>query len=122
MNIRLIIIFSIFFIALITVLLAFTNAQTTVRDQKRVWDITQIQAALKIYTDENGAYPATDPSGQPVGINKYLDRYPAAPTAGGTCTKSQNAYDYRQLAGGDDYNLSFCLAGNIGGLVGGIHM
>ena len=103
----------------ITVFSAYLGAQSYAKDQKRITDITQIQAALKVYFDENGFYPSTQ-NGEPKNLETYLSFWPTSPNANGSCSKDQNTYVYSQRTN-SDYALTFCLGNKFGNYSAGVH-
>ena len=107
MNLQRIILILIISTVVITLLLAYINAQTAANDQKRLADISQIRLALKVYFDQNGFYPSAS-NGIPKEIEKYLSFWPQAPKSNGNCTDEGNTYRY-SLKPGMDYTISFCL-------------
>ena len=118
-NLQGIILIFIIAILALALLFAYVNARVSANDQKRVADIEQIQAALKVYFDENGFYPASS-NGMPKDIETYLSFWPTAPSANGNCTNADNTYTYA-LRPSMDYWLSFCLGGKYKDLSAGLH-
>ena len=102
-------------------LAAYFSASAAARDNQRLSDIKAIQSALQIYFKENGFYPNGFQVEMSDSLSSYLDRWPTAPKASGSCTASQNRYLYSQVADGTDYNLIFCLGKASGGLNAGLH-
>ncbi|MFA5644399.1 MAG: FISUMP domain-containing protein [Patescibacteria group bacterium] len=99
------------------------NARARARDAKRIADIKQIQTALELYFNDNGAYPASTSVTSSIRSTSrvYMERYPQAPTPpDGDCTEENNEYVYTE-AGEDNgsYVLTFCLGGNVSDLSAG---
>ncbi|MFA5644401.1 MAG: FISUMP domain-containing protein [Patescibacteria group bacterium] len=99
------------------------NARARARDAKRIADIKQIQTALELYFNDNGAYPAsTSVTSSIRSISRvYMERYPQAPNPpDGDCTEENNEYVYTE-AGEDNgsYVLTFCLGGSVASLIAG---
>ncbi|MFA5644400.1 MAG: prepilin-type N-terminal cleavage/methylation domain-containing protein [Patescibacteria group bacterium] len=99
------------------------NARARARDAKRIADIKQIQTALELYFNDNGAYPAsTSVTSSIRSISRvYMERYPQAPNPpDGDCTEENNEYVYTE-AGEDNgsYVLTFCLGGSVASLLAG---
>jgi hypothetical protein len=93
------------------------QAQTAAGDAKRLADVRQIASALELYYNDNNWYP--------YGLNDlaptYLGTVPTAPTpAGGSCTESDNTYNYKYFDS-NHYELHFCLGAKTGGLEKGAH-
>lgn len=120
-SIELLILIVIISLLAITGLAAFFFAHAQARDRQRMADVTAIRNALQIYFTENGFYPYGQGAGEPAGISNYLDRWPIAPPADGSCTGTSNQYAYSQKANGTDYALTFCLGQRTDGLPAGIH-
>lgn len=118
-SIKLLIVSFLVFAGLLALLLAFFSARTQAANNNRVADVTQIQAALKIYFDENGFYPPG--SGTPTGFNEYLDFWPTPPKPAGSCGRGTDVYSYSQRSLGSDYSLTFCLSSSASGLRPGIY-
>lgn len=108
-------------LGLFTVLLAFVSAKSQARDRQRMIDIGQIKQALQIFSNENGFYPYGSSVAMPTGMGDYLDRWPVAPVADGSCTPIQNEYLYSQKSNGTDFILTFCLGGSSSGVASGAH-
>ncbi|MBX4187293.1 MAG: hypothetical protein KW802_03510 [Candidatus Doudnabacteria bacterium] len=118
-NLSVLILVLIILVILAALFFAYVNAQAIAHDRRRLQDVEQIQAALKIYYDENGFYPASS-NGMPKDIETYLSFWPVPPKPEGNCTKEDNQYAYT-LRPGNDYWLTFCLAGSVGNLPAGEH-
>ncbi|MGE5298201.1 MAG: hypothetical protein ACM3KM_03490 [Acidobacteriaceae bacterium] len=90
--------------------MALSAARSSFRDYKRLKDMQQVAAALKVYHEYYQKYPEAV-SGQPKGlIPTYLGFWPEAPTPpDGTCDTATNNYSYEQLDKGSSYSLNFCL-------------
>jgi len=107
-------------LTLVVLIFAFWNARAQAANEIRVADLTRIQEALKIYSDENGRYPSG--SGVPSGIEEYLDFWPTPPSfSKGQCGKSNDVYSYSQKSLGDDYSITFCLSQKTNGIPAGVH-
>ncbi|HEX9503791.1 MAG TPA: hypothetical protein VF974_05755 [Patescibacteria group bacterium] len=118
-NLQGIILILIIAIVVLVLLFAYVNARISANDQKRLADIGQIQAALKVYFDENGFYPASN-KGLPKDIETYLNFWPTAPSKNGKCSDEKNTYTY-VLRPGMDYWVSFCLGRDYNNLSAGTH-
>lgn len=118
-NLQTLILFFIAGVVVFVFFFAYIKAQSTANDQKRINDIEQIQAALKIYHDDNGFYPVSN-NGVPKNIENYISFWPTAPNANGRCTDEQNTYSYSQRPG-TDYWVTFCLGANYEDLAPGLH-
>jgi type II secretory pathway pseudopilin PulG len=105
----------------LTILLALFFAQSSARDKQRMRDVIAMQTALRVYFTENGFYPPGMGTQMPENITGYLDRWPLAPAASGSCTASQNRYVYSQKSSGLDYTLTFCLGQKTAGVSAGMH-
>lgn len=116
-SIKLLIVSFLVFAGLLAVLLAFFSARTQAANNNRVADVNQIQAALKIYFDENGFYPAGN--GTPTRFEEYLDFWPTPPKPAGSCGQGTDTYNYTQRSLGSDYSLTFCLSSSSSGLRSG---
>lgn len=110
------------FLGLVIVLLAYGSAKSSARDQQRIVDVGVMQKALQIYFTENGGYPDGTNVVIPVGMDNYLDRWPQASVADGSCNSAQNNYLYSQKSNGSDYLLTFCLGASTNGLSAGPHL
>ncbi|MGE5392921.1 MAG: hypothetical protein ACM3NH_04210 [Candidatus Saccharibacteria bacterium] len=111
---NILLILGMFAIILIVVAAAYVGAKEGARDSQRAVDIDRITQALKNYQTDNNRFPDAAQN-QPVGLNQYLDRWPAAPEpADGSCAKEQNRYSYQTFNGGSSYILSFCLGSKTG--------
>lgn len=118
-NLQVLILILILTIMVIVVFFAYINAQSVAKDEKRIADVQQIQAALKMYLDENGFYPVNS-NGIPKDIETYLSFWPQAPTPSGNCSADDNTYKYVQRPG-MDYWVSFCLGKQYQNLSAGPH-
>lgn len=83
------------------VLASLNDARQKSRDAKRVADIKQLQLALELFFDSNGAYPtavqfaATDGSGL---VPDYIPALPGDPIGGAN-------YFYESLSSNTDYHI-----------------
>lgn len=117
-----------------------TDSPVTIRDEKRLADIRQIQSALELFYTRHGesSYPA---SSTPTDIQSlsltpaYLSSAPTAPTPpDGTCTDTENSYKYKAYNREsmqdcdnttlpcDWYTITFCLGDSIRNLSSGAHV
>jgi general secretion pathway protein G len=97
------------------------SARVRARDAQRKGDLKQISIALRTYYNDNGAYPASNASGQivgckpaatltscswgstwSVGTTVYMKPLPMDPV-------SSQSYSYLQTSSGDGFTLSGCL-------------
>lgn len=81
------------------VLASLNSARQKGRDARRVSDLKQLQLALELYYDANGAYPAAISSVAPT----YISVVPDDPGA------AANAYGYVQTGSGTGYYLGAIL-------------
>ncbi len=107
-------------ILVLTVFLAFLNGSVAANDQKRLNDVALIQQALKLYYDENGFYPVSS-KGIPSSIENFLNFWPEAPKANGSCSDESNTYTYARKPSGTEYSLTFCLGRSRDGYAAGVH-
>lgn len=83
-------------------------ARSRARDAQRKSDIKSIQTALRLYYNDNGAYPASNyfdnlwGTEWKVGTTVYMNSVPADPL-------SAQTYKYVLGADSDNYTLSACL-------------
>ncbi len=101
--------------------IAYNQARSKSRDNKRVSDIAVIQLALETYHRQEGRYPDTLTAGQPLtgpsGIT-YLASVPTAPNVlDGNCATT--TYQYQITDSQQDYGLDFCLGGNLDKIAAG---
>lgn len=108
-------------LGLFAVLLAYFSAAALARDRQRLIDVGQISQALQIFAKENGFYPYGTGVQTPDGMGSFLDRWPVAPVADGSCSMLQNEYLYSQKSNGADFILTFCLGGSSSGVASGTH-
>ncbi len=88
------------------------------RDAKRLSDILALMSALEQYKTANHRYPAATG-----GLPQLEGQLPLAPKpADGSCTAEQNLYWYSEVAGGQSYELKFCLGSNVEGYANGVHV
>jgi hypothetical protein len=108
-------------IIVLVLLLAYRSATIQARNAQRLADISQIQAALKLFYDYNRYYPEAV-SKQPKDITDYLEFWPKAPTpADGICNSQVNEYVYEQVDRGESYSLSFCIGQNTNDIPAGYY-
>lgn len=107
-------------------IVALNSARARSRDAKRISDVKQLQTALEMYYNDNGAYPAGTTLPSPLATNSvvYMTSVPAAPTpADGSCTTANNAYVYTSRAFGGQtagsYTLTYCLGAATGNIASG---
>lgn len=118
-------------------------ARAKARDFKRVADIKQIQTALELYFADTGAYPSDSPvAADALGTKSaaqicgdgfrdgsrtcdsmtYMGLVPEAPEpVDGGCSRAQNSYQYAPSLDGKNYEITFCLGGQVGNLKPGMH-
>ncbi len=91
----------------------FGKVRSKARDTKRISDIRQVQTALEIYKNDNGAYPAQVIFGNSlVGPDNivYMKQIPSAPgKPDGSCLV--DTYQYLSTASG--YQITYCLGSTI---------
>jgi len=102
------------------------NARQKSRDSRRVSDVKQVQTALELYYNDAGGYPdsdVADPGGTiSYGNTVYMSVVPTAPTpADGSCTATQNAYEYTMVGANTSYTFEYCLGAKTGGIPAGLH-
>jgi Tfp pilus assembly protein PilE len=110
----------------IVTLSAYASAKSSVRDEQRVSDVTQLQKALKYYYEEFGYYPQ-DSNNIAVGFDNsfsgFVSPWPKAPTPpDGSCTDQYNSYAYAQVNSGESYQIRFCLGSDYGNLKAGVRI
>ena len=110
---------TIILLGLLTVWLAFSSAQVSANNQRRLADLQQIQIALNIFFKANGFYPYGQ--GSPNGFEQYLNHWPMPPSPTGGCPETSNAYYYSPQSSGDDYSVTFCLGAKTQGFAAGTH-
>ncbi len=92
---------------------ALNNARLKSRDARRVADVKQIQTALELYFNDEGAYPsAVDTTGGSIAGTDvtYMNIVPTAPEP-----PSGNTYTYTQDAA-TTYTLEYTIEGPVGGM------
>jgi len=90
------------------VLASLNSARQKSRDAKRVSDVKQLQLALELYFDSNGAYPTLTQGLAALASGGFIAQVPTPPT--GT---SQAAYSYAGLGSGcTAYHLGAMLEDN----------
>ncbi len=99
-------------------IVALNSARAKARDARRVSDVKQIQTALELYYNENGAYPATT-SALTTGGYMGIVPTPPTPVTDGDCTAPTGSYTYTAGTNNNTYTLSYCLGGATGGLAPG---
>ncbi len=97
------------------------NARSRSREAKRLADVRQIATALELYYNDKNHYPESK-DGKPLDLTPtYIGILPqAAKPADGSCTDYYNDYWYEAKQGGNNYTLTFCLGGPVGGYSAGI--
>lgn len=111
------------------------EASNKSRDAKRAADMRQISSALELYYNDYGGYPAAD-GNKPAGLNpEYISDIPVEPSeTDGRCNEYYNTYWYSPVGSSrtvngpagkkitvyDDYNYTFCLGSQTGGLESGV--
>ena len=108
-------------------IVALNNARARARDAKRVADIKQVQTALELYYNDNGAYISSLSSGSAIasGTIVYMSLVPTAPLPpDGTCNTTTNAYTYvsdaYNGAANTSYHLTYCLGVAVGNVPAGV--
>jgi prepilin-type N-terminal cleavage/methylation domain-containing protein len=108
-------------------IVALNTARARSRDAKRVADVKQVQTALELYFNDNGAYPATVISGGTIAstTNVYMGIVPTAPTpADSAACSAANAYAYTMTSyngtAGGSYTLTYCLGQATGNIPAGV--
>ena len=101
-------------------IVALNNARARARDAKRVADVKQIQTALELYYNDQGAYPASLGTTVASGTTVYMTSVPTAPTPNdGACTTSNNPYTYTSDDTNRSYHIAYCLGSATGGINSG---
>lgn len=100
-----------------------TSMRVVNRDNKRVTDIKEIQAALEMIYKDYGLYPTSITVGQPLAIDNktYINLIPKnpQPRKDGSCLDEE--YLYNQDENGVSYHLKFCLGSKTGDLGSGVN-
>ncbi|OGE82818.1 MAG: hypothetical protein A2846_00660 [Candidatus Doudnabacteria bacterium RIFCSPHIGHO2_01_FULL_49_9] len=98
-------------------LVANTKTEGEDRDAKRLADIRQMQAALEIFFNANDRYPGAENGLPELPGTPGDSTLPFAPKpADGECTPEQNLYWYEPAADRQNYEIRFCLGGDMGQL------
>jgi prepilin-type N-terminal cleavage/methylation domain-containing protein len=109
-------------------IVALNQARARSRDARRLADVKQIQTALEMYYNDQGAYPASTTPGSSIasGTTIYMDIIPKPPTpADGTGCDTTVAAGYtytgRAINGitNGSYTLQYCLGSVTGGVKAG---
>lgn len=104
-------------------LLAYNSIRQKASDTRRVKDIEQIQAALKLYFYNESSYPDSLSFGQALtgstSSTTYMSLLPNNPGPRGDNGCSDSDYSYQTTASSSDYALSFCLSTPVGDLSAG---
>jgi len=106
--------------------IALNTARARARDAKRVADVKEIQIALEMYYNDQGAYPSTASGGAAlaVGSSTYLAIIPTPPTpldfTTGSCV-GQPGYTYAATLSNSTYTIQYCLGALTGGTPAGAH-
>lgn len=93
---------------------ALNNARARARDARRVSDVKQVQTALELYYNAQGAYPGGNvfaSSSITDGTTVYMTSIPTPPTPADhtTCTGT-TAYTYAQTGtAGSSYTITYCV-------------
>lgn len=114
------------------VLLALNSARSKSRDAKRIADIRQVTSAFELYFNDKSTYPTQALPGAALGVigtglANYITPTPSSPTpADGTCgLTGVGSNEYYMLGNGTavvaTYTITFCLGGQTGTYIGGIH-
>lgn len=113
------------------VLLALNTARGKARDAKRIADMRQINTAMEMYFNDYSGYPtmATGAFYASGGnafttalVPKYIAAIPQEQTpADGSCTTSQNTYNYTYGSTNANYTITFCIGSNSGTYSAGVH-
>ncbi|MFA5644462.1 MAG: prepilin-type N-terminal cleavage/methylation domain-containing protein [Patescibacteria group bacterium] len=113
--------FAIIIIGVISTLVTISvkDSRAKSRDLKRVADVKQIQTALRLYFNDNGAYPASTSVTSSIrsGNKVYMEKFPQAPIPpDGDCDEGDNQYVYSEGGEGNaSYTLSFCVGAQVAG-------
>jgi general secretion pathway protein G len=122
--IELLVVIAIIAILSTVVMAGLNSARQKGRDAKRLSDIKQVQAALELFYDTNGGYPAVTPAAllnttlaAYTGFTVYMNPLPVNPTPVHTAAAT---YLYGGTA--TAYTITFALEGSTGSLtVPGVH-
>lgn len=147
--IELLVVIAIIGILSAVVLVSLNSARQKSRDARRLSDIRQIQTAMELYYNDNGAYPDQTAAGAAPTVTSigtsgntntewqdFLGLWPTSPTPeDGTCvagagTAAVGANDYTyfgrdatdaasDLTDPAFYRITFCIGANTGGYVAG---
>lgn len=105
--------------------LLLNEAREKARDAARISDIKQIQTALELYFNDAKRYPESIAVGGRIEFNKitYMSVVPDSPEfEKGDCTLEKNNYTYTVKNNGKEYELSYCLESDIGGVSKGVNI
>ena len=102
-------------------IVALNNARARARDAKRVADVKQIQTALELYYNDQGAYPTGGSLGTSIATGSpvitYMSQVPTPPQpADGACSTTA-VYTYTSDDSNRSYHINYCLGtatGNLG--------
>jgi len=107
-------------------IVALNNARARARDAKRVADVKQVQTALELYYNDNGAYPASvsflvGNAGIATNSIVYMNQAPTAPVPfdGTSCDATKSLYVYNTTDALKTYTITYCLGSAAGGLAAG---
>ncbi len=109
-------------------IVALGNARQRARDAKRVSDMRQIHAALELYNNDVGSYPANITPSLPIastGTNAttYMGTVPSNPTpwSDGACGPTGLNYAYTNMSNQASYIMTYCISQATGDISAGTH-
>ena len=92
----------------------FSHLRGLSRDTVRLMNISQLQVALRSYYRDQGAYPPSIVTDNPIvsGATTYMTKVPSYPLpVDGPCPAG-SGYAYTQDNAGSSYHINFCLGDN----------
>jgi prepilin-type N-terminal cleavage/methylation domain-containing protein len=108
-------------------IVALNQARARSRDARRLADVKQIQTALEMYFNDNGAYPTSTTPGSAIisaSGTIYMDIVPKPPTPADYTDCGNSAYTYTVTTVNNivnSYQLRYCLGSNTAGIPAGLN-
>lgn len=106
-------------------IVALGNARQRARDAKRVSDMRQVHAALELYNNDVGSYPAAITVGLAIanGGTTYMGTVPSNPSpwSDGSCGPTGQQYAYTAYAQNVSYIMTYCVGSATGDITAGTH-
>jgi len=107
-------------------IVALNQARARSRDARRLADVKQIQTALEMYFNDNGAYPTSTTPGSSIasGTTIYMGIVPKPPTPADYTGCGNAAYTYTVTTVNgivNSYQLRYCLGSNTAGIPAGLN-